>query len=253
MTQSLYSAASFEKAANTYSSFNRIQSYVFSHLLQSYPIKSVDTCVDVGCASGENTHILHTKYKSRNTLGIDSSAAMIKSAQSKLGSSDVRFEHASYDYLSTLSSVDLIVSNVSMQWFESCVLFFKYLSFHQKQGAIVLVSAFLPGTYWQLAKAIRACVNPDFYIPAESFYSESYYSTISKAQDINLDISTHKLSTTFDSVLSLLKSIQLTGVAVPEAKLHLTKTSIKMLEDYFLYHFGAVRVDFEYILMKPFA
>jgi trans-aconitate methyltransferase len=250
MTINLFSnSASFNKAASSYSAYNKVQAYVFDQLCKVVKKNRVTNCVDIGCASGENTYKLFKLFNNAHITGIDSSVNMIAKAKEQFSLPNLEFQLASYDYIANLNKVDCIISNVSMQWFENLDNFFERLSLVSSNKPQIVLSAFLPGTYQELAEAIRACVNPDFYIPAESFYSETYYSNLVQEYFPDLTVNLNSVSTTFKSVKELLKTIQLTGVNSPDHRLSLTKSSIKNLENYLLQRHGCIRMTFRYVLI----
>lgn len=249
MIQSFFPAASFDRVSQTYSSHNFIQSFVFNRLLLFLNLNKASSIVDIGCATGEHTAILADMFPDATVLGLDSSARMISASKHRFLHSNLQFQHANFDFIERLDNIDLLISNASMQWFEDCDSFFKLIALNRAKGARVFLSAFLPQTYWQLAVAIRACVNPDFYIPAESFYSAYYYRALCRRFNLDLNVATYKVSTTFKDVSALLKTIQQTGVTVADHRLNLNKTLIKRLDNFFNEYFGCVRVDFEYILL----
>lgn len=252
MLESFFPAASFDRASQQYSSYNYIQSFVFHRLLSFLQVDKASLVVDIGCASGEHTALLADMFSSTTTIGLDSSNKMISTAKRRFLNPNLQFQHASFDFLERLDKIDLIISNASMQWFEDCHSFFNLISLHRARGSQILLSAFLPQTYWQLAAAIRTCINPDFYIPAESFYSQHYYKELCGQFNLDINLSTFKLSTTFKDVSTLMKTIQQTGVTVADHRLHLNKTRIERLDNFFNEHFGCVRVDFEYILLTTY-
>ena len=241
--------ASFNKVASSYGSYNKVQNYVFGQLSEKLIVKNLVRCVDIGCASGENTYKLSKKFNNAHVIGIDSAVNMIAKAKDNFNYPNLEFLLASYYYISKLSHVDCIVSNASMQWFENLDSFFECLSLFSSNTTQIALSAFLPGTYYELADAIRNCVNSDFYIPAESFYSEMYYSNLVQNYLPHLGLHLYSVSTTFKSIRELLQSIQLTGVNSSDHRLSLTKSSINQLETYLLNRFGCFRMTFKYLLI----
>jgi len=249
MTNLFSNIASFNKAASSYSSYNNVQNYVFDQLAEKLTENKLTLCVDVGCATGENTIKLSKKFNTARVIGIDSAVNMIAKAKDNFNYSNLQFKLASYNYISKLKHVDCIVSNASMQWFEDLNNFFEQLSKFSSNKTQIVLSAFLPGTYQELAESIRSCVNSDFYIPAESFYSESYYSNLVQHYLPHLKLHLYSVTTTFKSMRDLLKSIQLTGVNSADHRLSLTKSSIKKLETYLLNRYGCLRMTFKYLLI----
>src|SRR4051812_49447982 len=69
--------------------------------------------VDLGCGTGELTAELHQKLQARETLGIDSSAAMLARAPSAPG---LRFEQQDIGHFDVAGKFDLIFSNAALHW-----------------------------------------------------------------------------------------------------------------------------------------
>src|SRR5688572_31302350 len=68
--------------------------------------------VDLGCGTGELTRELHEVLGARETLGIDSSAAMLAKAKPADG---VRFEQSTVEEFEG-GPFDLIFSNAALHW-----------------------------------------------------------------------------------------------------------------------------------------
>lgn len=68
---------------------------------------------DLGCGTGELTAQLHQKLQARETIGIDSSAAMLAKAPQAPG---VRFELRDIAGFEAQPKVDLIFSNAALHW-----------------------------------------------------------------------------------------------------------------------------------------
>lgn len=73
----------------------------------------IPKAVDLGCGTGALTKILHERCGAQDTVGIDSSEAMLKSASAVMAKG-LRFELG--DLASFHSPVDLVFSNAALQW-----------------------------------------------------------------------------------------------------------------------------------------
>ncbi len=71
--------------------------------------------VDLGCGTGELTAELHRRLGASETVGIDSSAAMLARARSQAGAG-LRFEHGDLTDWTPLEPVDVVFANASLQW-----------------------------------------------------------------------------------------------------------------------------------------
>jgi trans-aconitate 2-methyltransferase len=71
--------------------------------------------VDLGCGSGELTVELHRYTRAAETLGIDSSAAMLEGAGALAGDG-LRFEHGDIAAFDPTEPMDVVFANASLQW-----------------------------------------------------------------------------------------------------------------------------------------
>jgi trans-aconitate 2-methyltransferase len=70
---------------------------------------------DLGCGPGELTALLHRELAARETVGIDSSRAMIARASAHAGGG-VRFEEGDLAAFAAAEPFDLIFSNAALHW-----------------------------------------------------------------------------------------------------------------------------------------
>src|SRR2546423_12815261 len=73
--------------------------------------------VDLGCGTGELTRVLHQQLGAGETLGLDSSAAMLAKSQSFAGDG-LRFEQRDIAEFTAEGEYDLIFSNAALHWLE---------------------------------------------------------------------------------------------------------------------------------------
>lgn len=71
--------------------------------------------VDLGCGTGELTRELHQRTGAAETLGIDSSAAMLAKAEPHAGGG-VRFERGAIGTFAPRDPFDLVFSNAALHW-----------------------------------------------------------------------------------------------------------------------------------------
>jgi trans-aconitate 2-methyltransferase len=71
--------------------------------------------VDLGCGTGELTRVLHDRVGARETVGIDSSAAMLGKSAS-FAVDGLRFENADIADFRPESRYDLVFSNAALHW-----------------------------------------------------------------------------------------------------------------------------------------
>ena len=72
--------------------------------------------VDLGCGTGALTAELHRRLGAEETLGIDSSAAMLGKAPASIAG--LRFERADIEAWSPRAPLDLVLANASLHWID---------------------------------------------------------------------------------------------------------------------------------------
>lgn len=99
-----------------YNQFKNIRYQPFFDLMEFISPENLKTAIDIGCGTGEQTHILSQKFEDAHFLGIDSSPEML--AKSKEFEKDnLEFKLASVEeFINSNQKFDLIFSNAALQW-----------------------------------------------------------------------------------------------------------------------------------------
>lgn len=108
MTQDTWSPTQYER-------FRDERSQPFFDLLALVERRPNMRVVDLGCGTGELTVEMHRRLQARETLGIDSSAAMLAKSATVAGNG-VRFEHADIGAFTASVPFDLVFSNAALHW-----------------------------------------------------------------------------------------------------------------------------------------
>ncbi len=98
-----------------YARFRDERRQPFFDLLALVQRESAMRVVDLGCGPGELTAALHRELGARETLGLDSSAAMIARCEAH-AAPGLRFEHADIAALPAAGALDLVFSNAALHW-----------------------------------------------------------------------------------------------------------------------------------------
>ena len=99
-----------------YNEFKNIRYQPFFDLAENISSEGLKKAIDIGCGTGEQTHILSEKFKEAHFLGIDSSAEMLEK------SFDFENERLSFkqktieELYDSNDKWDLIFSNAALQW-----------------------------------------------------------------------------------------------------------------------------------------
>lgn len=100
---------------NQYERFRDERSQPFYDLLALVQPRPSLRVVDLGCGTGELTAEMHRRLQARETLGLDSSAAMLAKSAAHAGDG-LRFEHCDVTNFTASCAYDLIFSNACLQW-----------------------------------------------------------------------------------------------------------------------------------------
>jgi trans-aconitate 2-methyltransferase len=96
-----------------YERFKAERTQPFDDLVAMLRPRPNGTIVDLGCGTGELTQVLHERLQARETLGIDSSEAMLAKAAPAPG---LRFEQRDITAFNATGQMDVVFANASLQW-----------------------------------------------------------------------------------------------------------------------------------------
>ena len=98
-----------------YERFKDERSRPFFDLLALVETTSAPRVVDLGCGTGELTREMHRRLAAAETLGVDSSPAMIEKTSAFAGDG-LRFARADIADLKDAAGFDVVFSNAALQW-----------------------------------------------------------------------------------------------------------------------------------------
>jgi len=118
-----------------YNQFKNIRYQPFFDLTENISSDGLQKAIDIGCGTGEQTHILSEKFTDTNFLGIDSSAEMLEKS-SGFENERLHFKQKTIEELyDSDEKWDLIFSNAALQWSDNHKeLFPKLLSLLNENG-----------------------------------------------------------------------------------------------------------------------
>jgi trans-aconitate 2-methyltransferase len=115
--------------------------------------------VDLGCGTGELTAQLHQKLQARETIGIDSSAAMLARAPEAPG---LRFEGGDIGEFSPQDRFDLVFSNAALHWVPDHARLFRRLTAALVPGGQIAVQMPMTDTLITHLTAYELARSPEF-------------------------------------------------------------------------------------------
>jgi len=174
-------AKSFGSASTSYDVSARLQRYSGKHLMPWLPNRSDLTVVDLGCGTGFFTDILATKYQ--QVIGFDISSHMLSFAQNNRQQQICWVEGDANQMPFKSNSVDLIYSNLMIQWLDPLELALKEILRVLKPGGVFLFSTLTDGTLFELKSSWKQ-VDDDQHVI--DFIKEAELKSLLTSQDATL-------------------------------------------------------------------
>ncbi|MCD1116023.1 methyltransferase domain-containing protein [Chryseobacterium turcicum] len=118
-----------------YNQFKNIRYQPFFDLMQLISSDGLKKAIDIGCGTGEQTHILSEKFTDAEFLGIDASDEMLQKSL-EFQNKNLSFQQKAIEELyNSEEKWDLIFSNAALQWSDNHEkLFPKLLSLLSENG-----------------------------------------------------------------------------------------------------------------------
>tara|TARA_B100000700_G_scaffold329671_1_gene452289 strand:- start:1923 stop:2705 length:783 start_codon:yes stop_codon:yes gene_type:complete len=140
-------AKRFDKAATTYTQFNKTQHLFAQRLAQRAHSQSLGVCLDLGCGPGSETPLL--LQQSSRYVGVDPALGMLTQA-AKLYS-QVEFKQGSAESIPARDAeFDTVFANFSLQWCPDLCKVAHELFRVTKASGHVLMNTLLQGTFAEL-------------------------------------------------------------------------------------------------------
>lgn len=151
----------FGRAASDYAGRARLQTEVAGRLLERLDgLKfSPEVVIDLGCGPGLQARALSERYRDARVLALDLALPMLREARRQTGWRGRKFQRVAADAHAlplAESSVDLIYSNLMLQWCDDLPAVLNGLRRALRPGGLLLVSTFGPDTLTELREAWAA-------------------------------------------------------------------------------------------------
>lgn len=151
--------ASFDRAAHTYASHAVLQREVGERLLErtEYLREAPRAVIDIGCGTGFASRALAGRFPSCKVLSLDWSTAMLGELRQAAGEGRPALICGDMQALPLAArSVDLVYSNLAVQWSPDPGQMFAEVRRVLRPGALLLFSTFGPDTLKELRAAWAA-------------------------------------------------------------------------------------------------
>ncbi|WP_286268675.1 malonyl-ACP O-methyltransferase BioC [Thalassotalea hakodatensis] len=159
-------AKSFGSASQSYDISARLQRFSGKNLMPWLPKRHDITVLDLGCGTGFFTDILAAKYQ--HVIGVDISAKMLSYAHNNRNKMITWLEGDAYHLPIADQSIDLVYSNLMIQWCDPLELVLKEVLRVLKPGGLFVFSTLLDGTLHELKSSWKAVDNDRHVIDFKS-------------------------------------------------------------------------------------
>ncbi len=250
---------SFAAASATYDGAAELQRTVGKVLLAGTNAeKLAGTVLDLGCGTGFLTgELLSTKNQNppQSVIAVDIAFGMLEATRSKLAAhNNVRYICADAEQLPiAASTVDVVVSNLALQWCRNLTAVFSELKRALKPGGQLVFSTFGPHTLQELKSAWSEVDN---YSHVNEFYGVAdieHFLQQAGFRRVRIERNTHLSK--YDSVLALMRELKAIGaqnVIGERNKAITTQTQLqRMIKTYDLHRLeGMIPATFECFLIQ---
>lgn len=192
-------ARTFGAASHSYDVSARLQRYSGKHLMNWLPQTQDLTVLDLGSGTGFFTNILASRYE--QVIGLDISTKMLNYAKNNRDKKIQWIEADAFNMPLESESVDLIYSNLVIQWFDPLDKALDEILRVLKPGGLFIFTTLVDGTLYEL-KSSWAQVDNDKHV--NEFKTEQELQSIIEAKPARLlDKSCKDIVLEYENVLHL--------------------------------------------------
>ena len=195
----------FNRAASTYDQHAVLQREIESRLLERIDFQRLEpgAILDLGCGTGSASRLLAARFQQANVVALDWAAAML----AQVGASGVNRVCADMHALPLAArSVDLIFSNLALQWCYDLPAVLQEFRRVMRADAMLVFSCYGPDTLHELKRAWRAVddrphVNdfPDMHDIGDELMAAGFREPVMDAERLTLE---------YGDVLSLMRELK---------------------------------------------
>ncbi len=197
-------ARSFGSASRSYDVSARLQRYSGKHLMPWLPNRNDLTVIDLGSGTGFFTEILAGRYQ--QTIGLDISHKMLDFAQHNRSNSIIWLEADAFNLPLKNDSVDLVYSNLMLQWCEPLSAVISETLRVLKPGGLFIFSTLAYGTLHELKSSWATVDNDQHVIDFKT--AEQLNSLFNSQQSRLIEQRTQDLVLEYENVLHLVRELK---------------------------------------------
>lgn len=199
-------ASRFNRSAETYDHHCRVQRLMADRLVNTLKgIAQPHRVLELGCGTGYLTGLLASRFPAAQILALDFAGRMVDVARDRLKGTTVDLDVADAETaFFEPESFDLIVSNATIQWFDTPAETLDRLAAALLPGGLMLHATFGPATFAELRKVLQAPGLP--LRPAEQWVSMLAASGLRAAGS-----TTDRVTLTYPGAAGFLAELRATG------------------------------------------
>lgn len=195
---------SFDKKAHSYNRHASLQKKSAQNLCQLLPNTQPLKILEIGCGTGFLTEELQKIFPNSEIIGIDISKNMVASCQQKFtGHSNLNFQVMDGENINLDQKFDLIISNLSIQWFENPVTGLRKLCGNLTDGGALYFSTIGNKSFWQWQQILE-----ELNLPSGILKSPSYDGIFTEEEEI----------ITYKNAIDFLQNFKKIGAQQPREK-----------------------------------
>lgn len=225
----------FDKAAETYAANSFLQKYTAHRLISFLQAKSAPSdIIELGCGTGHLTMRINELYPISTVYTLDIAPNMLQKCAKNLPNSKNLFCGYNAEELQTKKKVDLLISNMTMQWFRNLEAFLGRIYTLAKQIAIALP------VHNSLSSWSELYCNLNLKSPLLALPNNEAISNILQRQFPQLYTETEMVSNFFNNTVSFARQIKKLG-----AYQHDNKRDFRNLYKVLKHNPGPIEVQYQ--------
>lgn len=226
----------FRRAAPSYDQYAHIQREAAAWLLSGLTMEPA-TILEIGCGTGNLTGLLAQRFPAARITALDFAEEMVEQARRKVGESaavDFQCQDAETYISSTAASYDLVISNATLQWFADLPATLGHLARLLTPQGVAALSLFGPGSFQELATAMRRIVDPEIRLPAEGFRTAHEAEKMARGVFAEVEVARRLVRREYATFFDILDHIKKTGTGGYHAKVpRLNRAMLGRLDQWF--------------------
>ena len=208
---------SFERAATTYDDYAILQREIQSRLLERIEFQryAPETILDLGCGTGSASRMMAGRYAGANIIALDWAPAMlgridpVPEAGRQAGRNLSPLCADMHALPLAARSVDLVFSNLALQWSYDLPAVFREFRRIMKADAMLVFTSFGPDTLYELKQAWRSVdenphVNdhPDMHDVGDELLAAGFREPVMDAERLTME---------YADVMTLMRELKAIG------------------------------------------